>query len=82
MVLDLVVEPAVEEVVQVAQRGARRARGEVGRRDDLAKVEGGRAWRAVLLEAVEVVSRMIRGDDDEAVEVRAELRQGQSDQGD
>ena len=39
VVLHLVVEPAVEKVVQVAQRGARRARGEVGRRDDLAQVK-------------------------------------------
>ena len=54
--------------------------GEVGARDDLAQVEGRRPRLAVLLEAVQIKTRVICGDDDERVEVRAELGQRQRDQ--
>mmetsp|Transcript_7829 Transcript_7829/g.32380 ORF Transcript_7829/g.32380 Transcript_7829/m.32380 type:complete len:656 (-) Transcript_7829:62-2029(-) len=63
VVFDLVVEPAVEEVVEVG------ARGEVGRRDDLAQVERARARLAVALEAVEVVAGVVGRDDEEGVHV-------------
>mmetsp|Transcript_42918 Transcript_42918/g.100596 ORF Transcript_42918/g.100596 Transcript_42918/m.100596 type:complete len:273 (+) Transcript_42918:338-1156(+) len=67
VVLHLVIEPAVQEVVQIA------ARREVGARDDGAQVEGGRARRAVLLEAVQVGARVVGDDDEEGVRVGEQL---------
>mmetsp|Transcript_504 Transcript_504/g.1447 ORF Transcript_504/g.1447 Transcript_504/m.1447 type:complete len:553 (+) Transcript_504:127-1785(+) len=91
VVLNLVVEPAVHEVVGVrgdavdgacgpvladAVRGA-----EVDRGDDLPHEEGGRLGRHRILEGVEVVSAVVGGDDDEGVEVGHHVGEQEVDDG-
>mmetsp|Transcript_7731 Transcript_7731/g.31363 ORF Transcript_7731/g.31363 Transcript_7731/m.31363 type:complete len:482 (-) Transcript_7731:82-1527(-) len=63
VVLDLVVEPAVEEVVDVA------AGAEVGAADDGAEVKVVRAGLGLRFEPVDVVADVVGGDDDERVHV-------------
>mmetsp|Transcript_7221 Transcript_7221/g.15815 ORF Transcript_7221/g.15815 Transcript_7221/m.15815 type:complete len:210 (-) Transcript_7221:945-1574(-) len=73
VVLNLVVEPAMHEIVEV------RACPEVGTRDDGTQVEGRRARRAMLLEAVQVRSRMVGDDVQEGVRVGEELGEDERD---
>ena len=67
MMLHLVIEKPVQEVRDVV------AAGEVRGRDDLAQVEGRASGLAVLLEAVQIKTRVVRRDNYKRVEVRAEL---------
>mmetsp|Transcript_23169 Transcript_23169/g.65687 ORF Transcript_23169/g.65687 Transcript_23169/m.65687 type:complete len:298 (-) Transcript_23169:472-1365(-) len=68
VVLDLVVQPAVHEVVEV------RARVEVRRGCDGPQVERRRLGLAADVEAVQVIACMVRDNDDEAVDVREHIR--------
>ena len=65
MMLDLIIEKPVEEVRNIITAG------EVSAADDLSEVEGRRSRFAVLLEAVEVKTRVVGRDDYKRVEVRA-----------
>ena len=71
VMLDLVVEPAVHEVVEVA------AGTEVGRGDHLAEEEGAAVGGAARAELVEVISGVIGGDGDERVHVGGRVGEGQ-----
>mmetsp|Transcript_182178 Transcript_182178/g.443336 ORF Transcript_182178/g.443336 Transcript_182178/m.443336 type:complete len:484 (-) Transcript_182178:62-1513(-) len=69
VVLDLVVEPAVEEVVDVA------AGAEVGRADNRAEIKVIRPRLRLRLEPVDVVPDVVRRDDDERVHVGDHVRE-------